>query len=445
MDKQIKKTFKINSFRSPQLEIITSIQQKNNTLALLPTGYGKSICYQIPGLKNYGYTLVISPLVALMDDQVFHLQQKGINAIAIHSNKKINQQIFLENFKKNNYKFIYLSPEKLILSKFSQIFVNTPPKLVAIDEAHCFSIWGNDFRPIYKKLPAYLFSLSPSPTIALFTATASQKVINDLRSSFHIKNKQVFTGDFFRQNLFIIHKNFELRSQRFLYLCYLIFQKYKNKNGLVYCLTRKEVESVFSTIKKLDFFNQLKIEFFHAGINKEQKQKIINDFIKNKIKVLVTTNAFGMGIDKSDIEFVIHQQLPERLENYVQEIGRAGRNGQLAFCELLIHDFDFEIQKNLNKKTKINNNEVKKFINSNNCHHQKILNFFNQKTAFNFNCNSCNTCSPHSEIFIQQLKNSLNSKTDTFINQQKYLFNYKKYPQFFKNYISVGTGQSKMC
>jgi len=444
MDKQIKKTFKINSFRSPQLEIITSIQQKNNTLALLPTGYGKSICYQIPGFKSHGYTLVISPLIALMDDQVFHLQQKGIMAIAIHSNKKINQQSFLENFKKNNYKFIYLSPEKLILSKFRQIFINNPPALVAIDEAHCFSIWGNDFRPIYKQLPNYLSSLSPSPTVALFTATASKKVISDLKTSFNVKNTQVFTGDFFRRNLFIVHKKFELRSQRFLYLCYLVFHKYKNKNGLVYCLTRKEVESIFTTIKKLDFFNQLKIEFFHAGINKAQKQKIINDFIKNKIKVLVTTNAFGMGIDKSDIEFVIHQQLPERLENYVQEIGRAGRNGQLAFCELLIHDFDFEIQKNLNKKTN-NNNEVKKFINSNNCHHQKILNFFNQKTAFNFRCNSCNICSPHSEIFIQQLKNSLSSKTNTFINQQKYLFNYKKYPQFFIHYISVGTGQSKMC
>ncbi|MCC6711286.1 MAG: ATP-dependent DNA helicase RecQ [Candidatus Pacebacteria bacterium] len=444
MDKQIKKTFKINSFRSPQLEIITSIQQKNNTLALLPTGYGKSICYQIPGLKNYGYTLVISPLVALMDDQVFHLQQKGINAIAIHSNKKPNQQIFLENFKRNYYKFIYLSPEKLILSKINQIFWSKPPALVAVDEAHCFSIWGNNFRPIYKQLPNYIFSLQPPPTIALFTATASKKVVSDLKTSFHIKNDQIFIGNFFRKNLFIIHKKFFLRSQRFLYLCYLIFHKYQNKNGLIYCLTRKEVESVFNSIKQLDFFGQLKIEFFHAGINKNQKQKIISDFIKNKIKVLVTTNAFGMGIDKSDLEFVIHQQLPERLENYVQEIGRAGRNGQLAFCELLIHDFDFQIQKNLNKKTK-NNNQMKKFIHSKNCHHQKILNFFGQKTDVNFNCTVCDICSPHSEIFIQQLRNNISSRTDTFINQQKYLFNYKKYPQFFKKYISVGTGQSKMC
>lgn len=434
----------IKDFRDPQAKIIQNIIQNKKTLALLPTGYGKSICYQLPGLVKAGYTMVISPLIALMDDQVFHLKQKNISAIALHSSNNISHQTFLANLAQNKYKFVYLSPEKLILSHLNSVFTNQPPAIIAIDEAHCFSLWGNDFRPIYQQLPKFIKQFKTLPAIALFTATASGQVINDLINNFELSATNIFVGDFFRKNLFITHKKFQLRSQRFLYLCYLIFHKYKNKNGLIYCLTRKEVENIYHSIKKLDFLKQLSISFFHAGLSKDKKQKIIDKFVKNKIKVLVTTNAFGMGVDKKDLEFVIHQQVPDRLENYVQEIGRAGRGGQLSFCELLIHDFDFEIQKNLNKNNS-NNHDMLNFINSHKCQQQKILNFFGQATPNYFNCHSCNHCSPACEIVTKQLITNYDLTTDTFINQQKYLFNYIKQPQFYQKYISVGTGQMKIC
>jgi ATP-dependent DNA helicase RecQ len=436
-----KKTFGITSFRSPQDLIIKSILNKNKTLALLPTGYGKSICYQLPSLLLPKYTLVISPLIALMDDQVFHLREKNISAIALHSNQNVNYQTFLELFNNQHYKFIYISPERLLSNKYRNIFFKNSPSFIAIDEAHCFSLWGNDFRPEYRKLPEFINQIEPSPIISLFTATASKKVIKDLKNSFNIKN--IFSGDFFRKNLFISNKNFNLRSQRFLYLCYLVFKKYRNQNGLIYCVTRKEVEIIFKSLKKIDFLNQLKIEFFHAKRSSKKKQKILNDFLKNKIKILVTTNAFGMGVDKGNINYVIHSQLPSCLENYVQEIGRAGRDRNLAFCELLTHDHDLKIHKNLNNKSI---NKMIYFSKSKKCHHQKILNFFDQQTDFNFNCESCNYCSPNSDIFIHKLKNIKNlSKSDTFIKQQKEILNFEKYPQFISQYNSVGTGFLEMC
>ncbi|MFZ5437471.1 MAG: RecQ family ATP-dependent DNA helicase [Patescibacteria group bacterium] len=435
----------ITSFRDPQEKIIKSIIKNETTLALLPTGYGKSICYQIPGLIKTGYTLVISPLIALMDDQVFHLRQKNISAIALHSNQTLNQTIFLNLFEKKHYKFIYLSPEKLLLSNQTTIFKKNPPSLIALDEAHCFSIWGNDFRPIYKQLPNYISQLKPTPAIALFTATASKKVTHDLIVNFKIKRKNIFTGDFFRKNLFIIHQQFFLRSQKFLYLCYLIFHKYKNLNGLIYCITRKETAMIFQALKKMDFYNQLEIDYFHAGRTKKNKTLILEKFLNKKLKILVTTNAFGLGVDKDDLNYVIHYQVPDQLENYVQEIGRAGRNGKLACCELLVHQHDFEINLNLSKN-KTNLKIMKNFVNNNHCHHQKILNFFGQKTTRDFNCRSCNLCSPSCELVNHQLKKRTKFlSSEIFINQQQYLFNYEQQPHFFHRYNSVGTGYSQVC
>lgn len=437
---KIKRVFGITSFRSPQDKIIKSILDKNKTLALLPTGYGKSICYQLPTLLFSKYTLVVSPLIALMDDQVFHLREKNISAIALHSNQKINHQTFLELFHKYHYKFIYISPERLLSNRFKNLFTENPPSFIAIDEAHCFSLWGNDFRPEYRSLPEFIQKLDPHPTVSLFTATASRQVIKDLETSFKIQ--KTFAGDFFRKNLFISIKNFKLRSQRFLYLCYLIFHKYKNQNGLIYCVTRKEVETIFNSIKKIDFLNQLKIEFFHAKRSSEKKQAILNDFLKNKIKILITTNAFGMGVDKSNINFVIHSQLPSCLENYVQEIGRVGRDRKQANCELLTHEHDLRVHKNLN------NQSIEKMIEfkeKNDCHHKKILNFFDQKTDNSFNCCACDHCSPSSEIFLHNLVIKNISQSDTLIKQQKEVFEFDKYPQFFKNYNSVGTGCLQVC
>jgi ATP-dependent DNA helicase RecQ len=434
---EIASSIGITSFRSPQDEIIKSIIGKKITLALLPTGYGKSICYQIPAIYFPKYTLVISPLIALMDDQVFNLRKKDISAIALHSSQEVDSKTFLDLFHKNHYKLIYISPEKLLNNNYQKLFKDNPPSLIAIDEAHCFSLWGHDFRPEYRRLPKYIFEINPSPAIALFTATASKKVIVDLVGSFNIRKENIFAGDFFRQNLFISIKKFFLKSQKFLYLCYLVFHKYKNKNGLIYCITRKEVEILYKALKKYDFFKKLKLEFFHAGRDKKEKQIILEKFIKNEIKLLITTNAFGMGVDKSNINFVVHFQIPSCLENYVQEIGRAGRDRKLSFCELLAHSNDFEVHKNFNsKKSAIK--KMSDYIEKNSCHHKKILSFFGQPMKYSFNCQSCNYCSPSSEIFFKKF-NSI-QKSNTFINQQKIIFKYKKYPRFLNQYNSVGSG-----
>lgn len=437
--------FGFTEFRPPQRKIINSILDKKDTLALLPTGYGKSLCFQIPALCLPGYTLVISPLIALMEDQVFHLREKNISAIGLHSAQTVPTKTFLSLFARQHYRFIYISPEKLLSPFYKKLFQKNPPRFIAVDEAHCFSLWGHNFRPEYRKLPSFFSSIYPQPHLALFTATASSKVIQDISRSFKIKKNNIYAGSFFRKNLFLSLKNFNLRSQRFLYICYLVFHKYRNQNGIIYCITRKEVEMLAQALKKHNFQQQLKIDYFHAGRSQKEKKIIQEKFIHNKIKLLITTNAFGMGIDKSNIRFVIHAQMPSCMEHYVQEIGRAGRDRKLSFCELLVHPADTIIHKNLSNDTK----SLKKIISYTEkkyCHHKKILSFFGEKLSDNFSCNACEYCSLSKDFFISKMKIKQKKllSTETFINQQKLIFSYKKHPEFFPKYTAVGTGY-QMC
>ena len=412
-------------------------------MALLPTGYGKSLCFQIPAICLPGYTLVISPLIALMEDQVFHLREKNISAIGLHSANKLNKKTFLNLFAKQHYKFIYISPEKLLSPFFRKLFQKNPPRFIAVDEAHCFSLWGHNFRPEYRKLPSYFSSIYPTPHLALFTATASSEVVKDIASNFDINKNNIYAGSFFRKNLFLSLKKFHLKSQRFLYICYLVFHKYKNQNGIIYCITRKEVEVLAQAIEKHDFHKQLKLAFFHAGRSQKEKEVIQKKFIDNKIQLLITTNAFGMGIDKSNIRFVIHAQMPSCMEHYVQEIGRAGRDRKQSFCELLIHPTDITVHENLSN----NPSALKKitaFSKSKKCHHKKILWLFGEKVSDDSRCNACEYCSPSKDIFISKMnsKNKINS-SQTFIKQQKIIFRYQQYPEFFNQYTAIGTGYSQ--
>ncbi|NCN44976.1 MAG: hypothetical protein AUK08_02875 [Candidatus Pacebacteria bacterium CG2_30_36_39] len=427
--------FKLKEFRKPQDQIIKTVLENKKTLALLPTGYGKSICYQIPGLYLNDYTLVISPLIALMDDQVLHLKQNNISARAIHSLNPFDSKTFA-NIKD---KFIYISPEKLLSKKFNQIIKENPPALIAIDEAHCFSLWGHDFRPAYRQLPNFIESLDKSVKLILLTATASQRVIDDLQQAFGILKTNTFAGSFLRKNLFIKITNFSLRHQRFLYLCYLVLKKYTQQNGIIYCITRKETEVIFQALKKFDFEKQLKIDYFHAGRKPEEKQVVQNKFLSGKIKLLVTTNAFGMGIDKSDVRFVIHAQLPACLEHYVQEIGRAGRDRKLSFCELLIHPSDIVVQQKLNKNNQALDVMIEYFA-TKKCHHQKILSFFGEKTYTNFSCAACEYCSPSCELIKQKIRQKIkhNKYINTTVEQQKIIFDYVNQSSNLQHYLGVG-------
>ena len=397
------------------------------TLALLPTGQGKSLCYQIPGLALNGLTIVISPLIALMKDQVDALQRRGITATYINSalkNEEVERRY--QAIQQGEIKFLYVAPERLLTKKFLEIMIAKPPSFIAIDEAHCFSTWGHDFRPLYRNIPIFIQRLNTNPKLALFTATASAAVVEDLQTSFKVKDKNVFRGNFFRPNLFITLKKFELQSQRFLYTFYLITRVFPRQPGLIYVSTRKMAEMLNLGLKKLDFNNQLQLDYYHAGRTNKEKTQLQEKFLNGEVRVMIATNAFGMGIDKPDIRFVIHFQTPGNLENYVQEIGRAGRDRQFSWCELLFHPQDFELHQQMQQKSnspssKQSLQKIIKFVNQASCHHEKILSYFQDPQILTNGCARCQYCSPYSQPFLKTMQEQLTkpSKLPTFIRQQQ--------------------------
>lgn len=325
----LQKYWKHKAFRDPQEEIIHAVLNKQNTIALLPTGAGKSVCFQIPALLNDGVCLVISPLISLMEDQVNGLQQKGIKAIAITSKYNSNEIIqAFDNLRFGNYKFIYLSPEKLqsefIQEKLSQLNVN----LIAIDEAHCISQWGHDFRPAYLKI-AVLHNICPKANFIALTASATDLVIKDIAKHLDLENIQIFKKSFFRNNIniaFIKTENvFEKLKQLLLKV---------EEPVIVYAGTRKR------TIQINNFLNHngFKSAYYHGGLAHETKTKALHAWSTEIKPIIVATNAFGMGIDKANVRLVIHMNIPNSIENYMQEIGRAGRDGKKSFAYLIYND-----------------------------------------------------------------------------------------------------------
>lgn len=410
--------FGYSTFRPPQGEIISSILEDNNTLALLPTGQGKSLCYQIPGLALEGLTIVISPLIALMKDQVDALTRKGLTATYINSTLQ-PQEITnrYQAIQQGKYQFLYVAPERLLTTKFLTLMITKPPSFIAVDEAHCFSTWGHDFRPLYRDIPVFINKLPVKPKLALFTATASPAVVTDLKKSFKVPASGVFRGSFFRKNLFITSKHFTLQSQRFLYLMYLLTKVFTNQAGLIYVSTRKTAEMLYQGCKRLN--SNLAIEYYHAGRTTDTKNLLQEKFLSNEIKIMIATNAFGMGIDKPDIRFVIHFQTPASLENYVQEIGRAGRDGQFSWCELLFHPGDLMLHQHM----AANNYSLQKmaqYVDQPNCHHQKILSYFQDPQLLN-NCGHCQYCAPYNQPYLKYLQQQLasSSRLPTFVRQQQ--------------------------
>jgi len=323
----LKQFWNYSDFREQQSEIIDSVLSANDTLALLPTGGGKSLCYQLPALLLDGVTIVISPLLALMKDQVQELLNRGIPATYISSEFDDDQlEMIYQNIKNDDYKLIYVSPERLFNNIFLENISNVKISFIAVDEAHCISEWGNDFRPSYQNIKNFREIYPKIPCLAL-TATASKKVVQEITEKLKFRNPKVFKKSYERTNLYL--RQVEL-SDKFQY----IYQYLKNNenSGLIYARTRKETEYLSDWLKNMGIE---RVDFYHAGLNPKEKQIKQNRWIRENNFVLVSTNAFGMGIDKENVNFVIHLSPPLSIENYYQEIGRAGRGGQDADTVLL--------------------------------------------------------------------------------------------------------------
>jgi len=326
-----------NNFRKPQDLIIENILTQKNTMVLLPTGGGKSICYQIPGLLLEGITIVISPLISLIEDQVKTLKGKGVSAIAFHSQlSKAKQMLELDNIINGKYKFVYLSPEKVVSENFRAYLVNVKVAQIAIDEAHCISMWGYDFRPSYLKINE-LTDLFPKAKIVALTASATRTVLKDILQNLKMEDAKVFKGSFVRPNLSYEAINEENKTHKLLQLCL----KHEG-TGLVYTRNRKSTVEISRMLKE----NGIAADYYHAGLTPEERASKQNAWTQNyqqpdAIRILVCTNAFGMGIDKPDVRFVIHAEPPPSLEYYYQEAGRAGRDGEFSRCILLYNQLDF--------------------------------------------------------------------------------------------------------
>jgi ATP-dependent DNA helicase RecQ len=327
----LQKYWKHEGFRLPQEEIINSVLEGNDTLALLPTGGGKSICFQVPALMKEGICLVISPLVALMKDQVKNLEKINIKAIALTGGISTDEMIdLLDNCQFGNYKFLYLSPERLQNEWILDRIKSLPINLIAIDEAHCVSQWGHDFRPAYLKISVLKKHFTKIPFLAL-TASATSRVKDDVIHQLELTNTKVFTKSFERKNLAYM----VLHTQDKLHLIEQILTKNK-ESAIIYVTNRKACLETSYQLEKRGFT----ATFYHGGLQPKEKDANMSLWMTNKAQVIVATNAFGMGIDKPDVKSVVHLHLPPNLENYYQEAGRAGRDGQKAYAVLLINSSD---------------------------------------------------------------------------------------------------------
>lgn len=324
----LKEYFGHASFREGQDRITDSLLGGRDVLGIMPTGAGKSICYQVPALMFDGITIVVSPLISLMKDQVSALVQSGVAAAYINSSLTHAQYLkVLQNTESGKYKIIYVAPERLCAPAFLGICRNLNISMVAVDEAHCVSQWGQDFRPSYLKIPDFIDALNSRPVVGAFTATATGAVRDDIKTLLRLVSPLVVTTGFDRPNLFFSvmqpkNKSIELMK---------LIKERKNESGIVYCSTRKAVEEVCELLQK----NGFAATRYHAGLDENECRRNQDDFVYDRAAIMVATNAFGMGIDKSNVSFVIHYNMPKNMESYYQEAGRAGRDSRSADCILL--------------------------------------------------------------------------------------------------------------
>lgn len=398
----LKGYFGYDSFRSGQENIIYSILTGRDALAIMPTGAGKSVCYQVPALMLQGITLVISPLISLMQDQVKALNEAGVHAAFINSSLTENQiSKALELAKQGVYKIIYVAPERLETTGFIEFACNADISMITVDEAHCISQWGQDFRPSYLKIVEFVGLLPKRPIISAFTATATEEVKNDIACILKLENPNVVITGFDRENLYYQVENITGKQKDSFVMDYV--EKHANESGIIYCATRKNVDAVFEMLFKHD----VPVTRYHAGLDNETRKRNQDDFIYDRAHVIVATNAFGMGIDKSNVRYVIHYNMPQSMENYYQEAGRAGRDGEASQCILLFSAQDIMINKFLLEKKDFSQVEdedaelimqrdvvrlqrMEGYCKTTYCLRNYILEYFGEKTVTP--CDNCGNC-----------------------------------------------------
>lgn len=340
----LQKFYGYEDFRPGQKKVVESLLNRNDTVAIMPTGAGKSICFQIPALLFEGVTLVISPLISLMKDQVDSLRQLGIAAVYINSSvSKAQLYKDLQNISAGFYKIIYIAPERLTSEYLPDSFKNLNISMVAVDEAHCLSQWGHDFRPSYRNILNFTNSLRIKPIISAFTATATPEVKTDIINLLGLKQLNVFVTGFDRPNLYFSVLRGEVKDK--FVIDYV--KKHQDEAGIIYVGTRKDVDALQVLLE----IKGVKAGRYHAGMTDEERNQMQEDFLYDNLSVMVATNAFGMGIDKPNVRYVIHYNMPKNMEAYYQEAGRAGRDGLSGICILLYSPQDTQLQKFLISKS----------------------------------------------------------------------------------------------
>lgn len=390
--KILKSTFGYDTFRDNQEEIITHTLKGKDALVIMPTGGGKSLCYQIPALASNGLTLVVSPLIALMNDQVLNLEQVGVAAASLHSNMSSEESLSVEQrLNSGEIKLLYMSPER-INSEATQRYLKTLDiNLIAIDEAHCVSVWGNDFRPDYVEL-AKLRPIFPTAAFIALTATADQATQDDICNQLKLINPKVFLSSFERKNI----TTYAHPSLKRLDKIASILRNYTEECGIVYCLSRKDTEKVSAKLNMMG----LNTSFYHAGLDAEKRYQVQRDFQNDEIKIIVATIAFGMGIDKPNIRFVIHYNMPKNLEAYYQEIGRAGRDGIESVAHMFASWGDFIMLKRFiddgEGKSEFKEVQLAKlermweYASTSDCRTNSVLAYFGEYKKEN--CGHCDNC-----------------------------------------------------
>lgn len=400
----LKKYFGYSDFRAGQAELIDSILNKKDTFGILPTSSGKSLCFQIPALMFTGITLVISPLISLMRDQVISLNDVGVHAAFLNSSLTQGQYFkALENMKRGQYKIVYVAPERLLTESFLQAVQEVEISMVSVDEAHCISQWGQDFRPSYLKIIDFLDWLPNRPVVSAFTATATKTVRDDVVSLLRLSDPNIIITGFDRKNL-----SFSVIHAKNRYQFTLDYVKdHIEECGIIYCLTRKVVEEVTENLQR----EGISVTRYHAGLSDAERKRNQDEFIYEQKLVMVATNAFGMGIDKSNVRYVIHYNMPKNIESYYQEAGRAGRDGLPSECILLYgsqdvvtnqffidnqqgpaDDMDSSMLEEIKERERERLRKMTFYCFTNDCLREYILNYFGERApGYCGNCSNCLT------------------------------------------------------